>query len=128
MAYDPLFMPFKDKPSTNPRYEALYNILGRVNDKLQTNDDCYSGKKGLVRAESSDEESSNADSSLVPNIDQEDVVANTADDDSSDDDIVDETVKEMHEILVKVPLFNPFSRTRLVRREDYGLCHQFLSV
>ena len=29
------------------------------------------------------------------------------DDDSSDDDIVDETVKEMHEILVKVPPFNP---------------------
>ena len=22
MVYDPLFMPFKDKPSTNPRYEA----------------------------------------------------------------------------------------------------------
>jgi hypothetical protein len=31
-------MPFKDKPSTNPRYEALYKILGRVNDKLRTND------------------------------------------------------------------------------------------
>ncbi len=54
MAYEPLFMPFKDKPSTNPRYEALYNILGRVNDKLQTNDDCDSGKRGLERAESSD--------------------------------------------------------------------------
>jgi hypothetical protein len=62
MAYDPLFMPYKDKPSTNPRYDALYNILGRVNDKLQTNDDCDSGKRGLERAESSDEESSNADS------------------------------------------------------------------
>ena len=106
MAYDPLFMPFKDKPSTNPRYEALYNILGRVNDKLQTNDDCDSGKQGLERAESSDAESSNADTSLVPNIDQEEVVVD-ADDDSSDDDIVDETVKEMHEILVKVPPFNP---------------------
>ena len=45
-------------------------------------------------------------SRLVPNIDQEDVVVD-ADDDSSDDDIVDETVKEMHEILVKVPPFNP---------------------
>ena len=61
----------------------------------------------LERAESSDEESSNADSSLVPNIDQEDVVVNV-DDDSSDGDIVDETVKEMHEILV--PPFHPFSR------------------
>jgi hypothetical protein len=39
--------------------------------------------------------------SWVPNIDQEEVVVD-ADDDSSDDDIVDETVKEMHEILVKV--------------------------
>ena len=38
MTCDPLFMPFKDKPSTNPRYEALYKILGRVNDKLRTND------------------------------------------------------------------------------------------
>jgi hypothetical protein len=64
MAYDPLFMPYKDKPSTNPRYEALYNILGRVNDKLQTSDDCDSGKQGLDRAESSDAESSNADLSL----------------------------------------------------------------
>ena len=109
MAYDPLFMPFKDKPSTNPRYEALYNILGRVNDKLQTNDDCGSGEKGLVRAESSDEESSIADSSLVPNIHQEEVVV-YVDDDSSDDDIVDETVKEMHEILVKVPPFQSFAR------------------
>ncbi len=44
---------------------------------------------------------------MVPNIDQEDVVVD-ADDDSSDDDIVDETVKEMHEMLVKVPPFNPF--------------------
>ena len=79
---------------------------GRVNDKLQTNDDCDSGKQGLERAESSDAESSNADLSLVPNIDQEDVV-DAADDDSSDDDIVDDTVKEMHEILVKVSPFNP---------------------
>ena len=66
-----------------------------------------SGKKGLERTESTDEESSNTDSSLVPNIDQEDVVVNVVVDDSSDDDIVDETVKEMHEILVKVPPFNP---------------------
>ena len=83
---------------------------GRVNDKLQTNDDCDSGKQGLERAESSDAESSKADLSLVPNIDQEDVVVDVADDDSSDDDIVDETVKEMHEILVKVPPFRSFAR------------------
>ena len=47
MTYDPSFIPFEDKSSTNPRYEALYNILGRVNDKLQTNDDCDSGKRDL---------------------------------------------------------------------------------
>ena len=70
-------------------------------------DDCDSGNQGLERVESSDEESSNADSSLVPNIGQEDVGVDAAYDDSSDDDIVDETVKEMHEILVKVSPFNP---------------------
>ena len=101
---------------------------GRVNDKLQTNDDCDSGQQGLERAESSDAESSNADLSLVPNIDQEDVV-DAADDDSSDDDIVDETVKEMHEILVKVPPFSILcAQTRLVRRAIYGLCHQLFGV
>ena len=53
---------------------TLY-ILGRVSDKLRRgNDDCDSGKKGLERGESSEEEISNADSSLVPSIDQEDVV------------------------------------------------------
>ena len=110
-------MQFKDKPSTNPRYETLYNVLGRVNDKLQTNDDCGSGEKGLVRAESSAEESSIADSSLVPNIHQEEVVVNV-DDDSSDDDIVDETVKEMHEILVKVPPFNPLRADKAVKKRS----------
>ena len=90
---------------------------GRVNDKLQTNDDCDSGKQGLERAESSDAESSNADLSLVPNIDQEDVV-DAADDDSSDDDIVDETVKEMHEILVKVPPFNPLRADKAVKKRS----------
>ncbi len=81
--------------------------MGRVNDKLRTNDDCDSGKKRLERDESSEEESSNVDSSLVPNIDEEDVVSVNGDDDSSDDDMADETVKERHEILVKVPPFNP---------------------
>ncbi len=117
MTYDPLFMSFKDNPSTNPRYEALYNILGRVNDKLQTNDECDSGKQGLERSESSDAESSNTDSSLVPKIDQEDVVVD-ADDDSSDDDIVDETVKEMHEILVKVSPFNPLRTDKAVKKRS----------
>ena len=37
------------KNTQNPRYEGMYNILGRVNDKLQTNDDYDSGKKGLQR-------------------------------------------------------------------------------
>jgi hypothetical protein len=46
---------------------------------------------------------------LVPNVGQEDVLVDAADDESSDDDIVDETVKEMHEILVKVPPFSPSS-------------------
>jgi hypothetical protein len=79
--------------------------LGRVNDKLRAKDDCRdSGIKGLERDATSEEESSHANSSLVPNIDREDVVANV-DDDSSDDDIVDETVERMHEILVKVPPF-----------------------
>jgi hypothetical protein len=64
--------------------------------------------------------------SWVPNIDQEEVVVD-ADDDSSDDDIVDETVKEMHEILVKV-LSIPCTKTRLVRRVVHGLCHQLFGV
>ena len=59
-------------------------------------------EEGLEIDESSEEESSNADSSLVPHIDREDVAFN-GDDDSSGDDVVDETVKEIHEILVKVP-------------------------
>ena len=44
------------------------------------------------RAESSEEEISNADSNPVPSIDQEDVAVN-ADDDSSDDDVVDDIEK-----------------------------------
>ena len=60
-----MFTPFKEKLSTNPRYEALY-ILGRVNDTLRNNDDCDAGKKRLERDETSEEASSNVDSSLVP--------------------------------------------------------------
>jgi hypothetical protein len=51
MSNDPLFTSFKDNLSTNPRYETMYNlnysILDRVNDKLRTNDDCDSGKRGV---------------------------------------------------------------------------------
>ena len=38
------------------------------------------------------------------------------DDHSIDDDIVDQTVKEMHEILVKVPPFNPWSAEKANRK------------
>jgi hypothetical protein len=37
VVFDSLFMPFKDKPTTNPRLETLYRVLGRVNDRLKTN-------------------------------------------------------------------------------------------
>ncbi len=33
MVYDPMYIPFKDNPVANPRWEALYNVLGRVNKK-----------------------------------------------------------------------------------------------
>ncbi len=42
----------------------------------------------------------------MPNIGQENVVVNV-NDDFSDDDIVDETIKEMDDILVKISPFNP---------------------
>jgi len=38
MEYDSLFMPFKHKSSTNPRYETLYKILVIENNKIRTND------------------------------------------------------------------------------------------
>ena len=37
VVFDSLFMPFKDKPTTNPRLETLYKVLGRVNDRLKAN-------------------------------------------------------------------------------------------
>ncbi len=37
VVFDSLFMPFKDKPTTNPRLETLYRVLGRVNDRLKAN-------------------------------------------------------------------------------------------
>jgi len=104
MVYDPLYMPFKDKPAANPRWESLYNVLGRVNKKLLTGN--FDSRNSSEKDETSVEENSDTFSDLVPNIGQEDVVV-SIDDDSSDDDVVDETVKEMHDILVKIPPFNP---------------------
>jgi hypothetical protein len=43
------------------------------------------------------------------------------DDDSSDDDVVDETVKEMHDILVKIPPFNPLRSDSGAGRVGMGL-------
>jgi hypothetical protein len=104
MVYDPLYMPFKDKPAANPRYEALYNVLGRVNIKLLTGN--FDSGNSAEKDETSAEENSDTFSDLVLNIGQENVVVNV-NDDFSDDDIVDETVKEMHDILVKISPFNP---------------------
>jgi len=69
------------------RYEVLSKIFDRVHAKLRTNDHTRdSGINGLERDETSEEESSHVDSSLVPKIDQDDVVLNV-DGDSIDDDI-----------------------------------------
>ena len=103
MVYDPLYMPFKDKPAANPRYEALYNVLGRVNIKLLTGN--FDSGNSAAKHETSVEENSDIFSDLVPNIGQENVVVNV-NDDFRDDDTVDETVKEMHDILVKISPFH----------------------
>jgi hypothetical protein len=42
VVFDSLFMSFKDKPTTNPRLETLYRVLGRANDRMKTNN-CNSG-------------------------------------------------------------------------------------
>ena len=34
VVFDFLFMPFKGKPTTNPRLETLLRVLGRVKDRL----------------------------------------------------------------------------------------------
>ena len=94
----------KDKPAVNPRYETIYNVLGRVNKKLLTG--LFDSGNSAEEDEASAEENSDTFSDLVPNIGQENVVVNV-NDDFSDDDIVDETVKEMHDILVKISPFNP---------------------
>jgi hypothetical protein len=53
-------------------------------------------------------------------LETEDVVV-SIDDDSSDDDVVDETVKEMHDILVKIPPFNPLLSDSRTSREYRGV-------
>ena len=78
--------------------------MGRVNKKFLTGN--FDSGNNDEKDETSVEENSDTFSDLVPNIGQEDVVV-SIDDDSSDDDVVDETVKEMHDILVKIPPFNP---------------------
>jgi hypothetical protein len=78
--------------------------LGKSKQKLLTGN--FDSGNSAEKDETSVEENSDRFSDLVPNIGQEDVVV-SIDDDSSDDDVVDETVKEMHDILVKIPPFNP---------------------
>ena len=118
VVFDSLFMPFKDKPTTNPRLETLYKVLGRVNDRLKAN----SCNNGTVQAsdsggnpKSSDEGDSEDEGGLIPDIIQDDI--NLVDDgaESSDDDVVDKTVEEMQQVLVKVPAFNPL-RTEEARK------------
>jgi hypothetical protein len=116
--FDSLYMPFKDKPTTNPRLETLYKVLGRVNDRLKAN----SCNNGTVQAsdsggnpKSSVEGDSEDEGGLIPDIIQDD--NNLVDDDaeSSEDDVVDKTVEEMQQVLVKVPAFNPL-RTEEARK------------
>jgi hypothetical protein len=56
---------------------------------------------------SSDEGDSEDEGGLIPDIIQDD--NNLVDDDaeSSEDDVVDKTIEEMQQVLVKVPVFNP---------------------
>jgi hypothetical protein len=88
----------------------LYRVLGRVNDRSKAN----SCNNGTVPAsdsggnpKSSDDGDSEDEGGLIPDIIQDD--NNLVDDDaeSSDDDVVDKTVEEVQQVLVKVPAFNP---------------------
>jgi hypothetical protein len=118
MVYDSLYIPFKGKSASNPRWETHYNVLERVNKKLLTGN--FDSGNNAEKDETSVEENSDTFSDLVPNIGQEDIVV-SIDDDSSDHDVVDETVKEMHDILVKIPPFNPLhSDSPTGRRVDNG--------
>ncbi len=98
VVFDSLFIPFKDKPTTNPRLETLCRVLGRVNDRLKGN----GYNKGTVQVSDSggnpkisDEGDSEDEGGLISDIIQDD--NNLVDDDaeSSKDDVVDKTVEEM---------------------------------
>ena len=98
VVFDSLFMSFKDKPTTNPRLETLYKVLGRVNDRLKTN----SRNNGNVQTSDiggnpkiSDEGDSDDERGLIPDIIQDDNILADDDAESSDDDIVDKTVEEI---------------------------------
>jgi hypothetical protein len=98
--------------------------LGRVNKKLLTGN--FDSGNSAEKDDTSVEENSNTFSDLVSNIGQEDVVV-SIDDDSSDDDVVDETVKEMHDILVKISPFNPLRSDTVTGRTGMSL-HPVLST
>jgi hypothetical protein len=92
VVFDSLFMPFKDKPTTNPRLETLYRVLGRVNDRLKAN----SCNNGTVQAsdsggnpKSSYEGVSEDEGGLIPDIIQDDNNLDDDDAESSEDDVVD---------------------------------------
>jgi hypothetical protein len=118
VVFDSLFMPFEDKPTTNPRLETWYKVLGRVNDRLKT-DSCNNGtvqvSDTVGNPKSSDKGDSEDKGGLIPDIIQDENILTDDDTESSDDDVVDKTVEEMHQVLVKVPVFNPL-HTEEVRK------------
>ncbi len=79
-------------------------------DRLKTNS-CNNGTVQVSDSggnpQRSDEGDSEDEGSLIPDIIQDD--NNLVDDDSEswDDDVVDKTVEEIQEVLVKVPVFDP---------------------
>jgi hypothetical protein len=92
VVFDSLFMSFKDKPTTNPRLETLYRVLGRVNDTLKSN----SCNNGTVQAsdsggnpKDSDEGDSEDEGCFIPEIIQDDNILVDDDAESSNDDVVD---------------------------------------
>jgi hypothetical protein len=118
VVFDSLFMPFKDKPTTNPRLETLYRVLGRVNDRLKANS-CNNGtvqvSDSAGNPKNSDEGDSEDEGGLIPDIIQDDNNLDDDDAESSEDDVVDKTVEELEQVLVKVLVFNPL-RTEEVRK------------
>ena len=98
VVFDSLFMSLKDTPTTNPRLETLYKVLGRVNDRLKANN-C---NNSTVQASDSggnpkisDEGDSDDEGGLIPDIIQDDNILADNDAESSNDDVVDKTVEEM---------------------------------